>query len=205
MKLYWYGHACFRLETAGGSVVFDPYEPGSVPGLALPPLRADAVICSHGHSDHNYAAGVTLSGRTPDFRLTQIPCFHDEKQGALRGTNRITVVEAEGLRVAHLGDLGHPLSPEQQKALGRIDLLMIPVGGYYTIGPEEADWQARAIGARLVVPMHYRGPGFGYPVIGPVEDFLRLRERVVRLDGSELDPSEIEGEATVLLRCPAEG
>ena len=198
MTLTWLGHACFLLETAEGSVVFDPYAPGSVPGLKLPPLRADAVLCSHGHRDHGYAEAVRLSGKKPAFHLETLACFHDDRGGALRGANTIHIVEAEGLRVAHLGDLGHAPDEPLLRALGRIDLLLIPVGGHYTIGPATADAAARAIGARLTVPMHYRGAGFGYDVIGPVEDFLRLRERVLRLDGPAFDPAAIDGQATVV-------
>lgn len=199
MILTWYGHSCFLLETAEGSVVFDPYAPGSVPGVELPPLTADAVLCSHGHRDHGFAGAVTLSGREPTFRVTAIDSFHDDKHGLLRGKNKIYVVEAEGRRVAHLGDLGHEPNEKQLVALGKIDLLLIPVGGHYTIDAKTADRTARAIGARLTVPMHYRGAGFGYDVIGPVEDFLALRERVLKLDGPALDPDAIEGEATVVL------
>ncbi|MBR0353935.1 MAG: MBL fold metallo-hydrolase [Oscillospiraceae bacterium] len=203
MKLTWYGHSCFLLETAEGSVVFDPYAPGAVPGVALPEdLTADTVVCSHGHKDHGYAAGVKLSGRKPGFRVKQLDCWHDDRQGALRGKNTITVIEAEGRRIAHLGDLGHELSPAQLTALGRVDLLLIPVGGHYTIDAKTADRVARKIGAALTVPMHYRGPGFGYSVIGPVEDFLALCDEVVRLDSSEMDPELIRGPVTVLLRCP---
>lgn len=198
MKLTWYGHSCFLLETAEGSVVFDPYSPGSVPGVELPELKADAVLCSHGHGDHGYAEAVTLSGKRPGFRVEEVKSFHDEKLGLLRGKNTIYVVEAEGKRVAHLGDLGHELNDRQLKALGRIDLLLIPVGGHYTIDAATADRVANAIGARLTVPMHYRGAGFGYSVIGPVDDFLVLRERVLHLDGPSLDPDEIEGAATVV-------
>ena len=145
MKLTWYGHSCFLLETAEGSVVFDPYAPGSVPGLKLPPLRADAVLCSHGHRDHGFAGAVRLSGKEPAFRVTKIDCFHDEKRGALRGVNTIHIVEAEGRRIAHLGDLGHELSTEQLAALGRIDVLLIPVGGYYTIDAKTACRVAEAV------------------------------------------------------------
>lgn len=198
MTLTWYGHACFLLKTAEGSAVFDPYAPGSVPGLTLPPLRADAVFCSHGHRDHGYAQAIALSGKKPGFRVTQIPCFHDDRHGALRGSNRIHIVEAEGRRVAHLGDLGHPLDAETLAALHNIDVLMIPVGGYYTIDAKTADAVAKAIDARLVVPMHYRGATFGYDVIAPVEDFLKLRGKVVRLDDNRFDPAEIPGEATIV-------
>ena len=93
MKLIWHCHACFELISADGSVVFDPYSPGSVRGLELSPLRADCVICSHGHSDHNYTDGVELSGIEPGFSLTQVPTYHDGKLGALRGDNLCSVVE----------------------------------------------------------------------------------------------------------------
>ncbi len=138
MKLIWHCHACFELISADGSVVFDPYSPGSVRGLKLKPLHADCVICSHGHSDHNYASGVELSGSSPKFSLTQIPTYHDGRQGALRGDNLCSVVEAEGMRIAHLGDLGHTLDPETAAKLKPLDVLMIPVGGYYTICPQQA-------------------------------------------------------------------
>ncbi len=203
MKLTWYGHSCFLLETAEGSVVFDPYAPGSVPGVELPPdLTADAVLCSHGHRDHGYAEGVRLSGREPRFRVKTLDCWHDEKQGALRGKNRIHVIEAEGRRIAHLGDLGHRLSPAQLTALGRIDLLLIPVGGHYTIDAKTADRVTRDVAAGLTVPMHYRGPGFGYSVIGPVEDYLALCDEVVHVDSSEMDPELIRGPVVIELKCP---
>ena len=202
MKLSWYGHSCFLAETAEGSVLFDPYAPGSVPGLALPALTADLVLCSHGHRDHGWREGVRLSGRTPGLRVEALPCWHDDKQGALRGENTIHMVEAEGLRLVHLGDLGHPLSPVQLEALGRVDILLLPVGGYYTIGPEIA-WQiAQALRPAVTVPMHYRGEGFGYPVIGTVEPFAALAGPVRRLDASSFDPAALEKPVTVLLRCP---
>ncbi len=202
MVITWYGHSCFLVETAVGSLVFDPYSPGSVPGLALPPLEADAVSCSHGHRDHGYAQAVTLSGREPGFTLRTISCFHDGKRGLLRGKNTIAVLEAEGLRVAHLGDLGHPLDAGQLRELGPVDVLLIPVGGHYTIDAAEAAALVRAVSPRITVPMHYRGEGFGYDVIGPVEDFLALSENVRRLEENRFDPARVEGKATLVLRCP---
>jgi L-ascorbate metabolism protein UlaG (beta-lactamase superfamily) len=202
MKLTWYGHSCFLVETAEGSAVLDPYAPGSVPGLTLPPLRADLVLCSHGHRDHGYRDGARLSGREPAFSVSTLDTWHDDRGGALRGPNTVHILEAEGLRLVHLGDLGHMLSPEQIAALGRVDILLIPVGGHYTIGPETAAEVVRALRPGITVPMHYRGAGFGYDVIGPVEDFLALRGNIVRLDGVSFDPDTIEGSATVVLKCP---
>lgn len=193
MKLTWYGHSCFRLESAEGSAVFDPYAPDSVPGLRLPPLTADIVLPSHGHSDHNYTAGVTLTGRQPAFRMAELDAYHDEVHGRKRGANVIRVVESEGLRVAHLGDLGHGLTPALSDALRELDVLLLPVGGFFTIGPEEA-WQiVRELQPRCVVPMHYRGPGFGYDVIAPVEDFLRLAGDYTRLDTNSIKVGDYRG------------
>lgn len=186
MTLTWYGHSCFLLETELGSVVFDPYAPGSVPGLSLPPLTADSVLCSHQHADHNYARSVTLSGKAPAFSLFRLSCFHDGQRGVLRGENIVSLIEAEGVRLLHLGDLGHELSPAQLSALGRVDVLLIPVGGYYTIDAVTADKVSRSLSAKLVIPMHYRGEGFGYDLIAPVDDFLALSDNVRRFDGNVL-------------------
>ncbi len=160
------------------------------------------MLCSHEHSDHNYRAGVKLSGKAAELRVEKIQTFHDEKQGALRGPNTIHVLEAEGLRVAHLGDLGHRLSEAQIAALGRVDILLIPVGGHFTIGPDVAAELAEQLQPAITVPMHYRGAGFGYAVIGPVEDFLCRRDKVLRLETNVLRPEELEKPITVVLRCP---
>ena len=202
MKLTWYGHSCFLLETAEGSAIFDPYAPGSVPGWRLPRLSADLVLCSHQHSDHNWADGVTPTGRTPSFKVETLDTWHDEAQGALRGPNSIHVVEAEGLRVAHLGDLGHELTLKQRAALGRIDVLLLPVGGFFTIDAGQAARTAEAIGAPVVIPMHYRGKGFGYDKIGPVEDFLALRSDVLRLETNALDPAALQTPVTAVPAKP---
>lgn len=184
MKITWNGHSCFTLESSEGSAVFDPYAPGKVPGLVLPALRADAVFCSHGHADHGYAGGVALTGNAPRYTVRTVPCFHDNEEGRLRGENRITLLTAEGLTFAHLGDLGHTLSAAQLEEIGRADILAVPVGGYYTIGPREAEEVCRKINPSVIIPMHYRGRGFGYDVIGTVDAFLKLfKDRTVERPG----------------------
>ena len=205
MKITWYGHSCFLVESAAGSAVLDPYAPGSVPGLRLPPLEADLVLCSHGHRDHGYAQGVRLSGQHPGLRVETLASFHDKLGGILRGSNTIHILEAEGLRVAHLGDLGHRLSAEQLAALGKVDVLLIPVGGHYTIDAETAAEIVRDLRPGITVPMHYRGPGFGYEVIGPVDKFIKYCDEVLELDTNEFCPETLATPVTVLLRCPVEG
>lgn len=202
MKLTWYGHSCFLLESKDGSAVFDPYAPGSVPGLELLKLKADKILCSHKHSDHFYPQGVRLTGREPALAITQIPTFHDGKRGALRGDNLVTVVGAEGLRVAHFGDIGHILSQEQMKELGRIDVMLVPVGGYYTIDAKQAAELVREVNPTVVIPMHYRGESFGYDVIAPVEDFLALAENVKRFETNVLELNGTEEPMTAVLKCP---
>ena len=188
MKLTWYGHACFKLDTDSGSVVFDPYAPGSVKGLKLPELTADAVVCSHRHSDHYCPEAVTLTGNKPNFAMHGIYTFHDECMGAKRGDNLMTVVTAEGLTVAHCGDLGHELSSETLRSLGRIDILMIPVGGVYTLDAKAAKKVCEQIKPTVIIPMHYRCGGVGIQSIAPTDDFLALFDdtQIIRLPSNTM-------------------
>lgn len=202
MKITWYGHSCFKVSFDGGSVVFDPYADGSVPGWTLPRLSADAVLCSHSHDDHAGAGKVTLSGREPDCKVETVECFHDAEHGAKRGANTIHILTADGVRVAHLGDLGHEPDEAQLAAIGAPDVLLIPVGGFYTIDAATAAAVAEKIGARITVPMHYRGDGFGYDVIGTVEEFTALRKDVRCADSNSFDPAEYKDRVTLVLKAP---
>ena len=200
MTITWCGHACFLLESGCGSIVFDPYAPGKVPGWKLPALRADLVVCSHGHDDHNYAAGIAPTGGAFTGKILQIPTFHDDQGGALRGENTITLVEADGLRAVHMGDIGCPLTTEQIASLGHVDVLMIPVGGHYTVDAAQAWEITKALGAAIVIPMHYRGRGFGYDVIGTVEPFLKLAGNVKEIEGMSYTVDLADAPATIVFR-----
>lgn len=200
MIITWLGHACFAIEEEDYRVILDPYAPGSVPGLASLAEAADLVLCSHGHSDHNAAEEISLrTGDVNPFTITCLDTWHDDKEGALRGTNKITILEANGVKVVHMGDIGCPLTEDQLAAVKGADVLLIPIGGYYTIGPKEADEMADAIGARITVPMHYRSKSFGYPVIGTVDEFTRFRTHV-RKAGITIDPADYPEPVTLLMR-----
>ena len=204
MKLIWHGHACFELISREGSIVFDPYAKNYITGLKLPLLTADMVICSHQHKDHNAADCVELTGKGVTAKIEQLETFHDEVYGAKRGKNTVTVVEAEGLRIAHMGDLGHLLSPEQVLALGRIDVLLVPVGGYYTIDAAQAKEVAEQINPRVIIPMHYSGNGFGVKSISTEEPFLELfpEEMICRLASPELEVELPERQTLIVFPWP---
>lgn len=204
MKIQWLGHACFRFESKGSSLVLDPYEDNRVPGLGVMRTEADAVLCSHGHGDHNAVETVTLSGRPCALHVKALSCFHDEKGGALRGSNLIHILSDGEVTVAHCGDLGHRPEGELLEALKGLDALLVPVGGYYTIDARTANDLIEAVKPRVVIPMHYRIEGrFGYAEIGTLEEFLRLRRDAVHYSGCELILSpETPAQTAVLERVP---
>lgn len=171
-SITWYGHSCFKIELAGSSIVLDPYAVSCVPGLRLPDLKADAVHASHGHRDHSAVERVELTGRELRFTVREVAGHHDHSQGGHRGVNQILVIEGEGLRIVHLGDQGCLLTQAQVEAIGRPDLLMVPVGGYCTLNAEEARRVAGQLEARVVVPMHYREGNIGYDLIDTLDAFL---------------------------------
>lgn len=200
MKLIYHGHSCFTVEAGGFRAVFDPYADGSVPGLAPLRLTADAVYCSHGHRDHNAREVVTLSGRECPFSVDELPSFHDGRRGLERGKNTIHVLRAEGLRVAHLGDLGHRPAGKTLDALRGLDALLIPVGGYYTIDAVTAKALADELEPRVVIPMHYRLGGAGYDVLSELSGFLSLCGDVIEYDSDTLELTADTPKQTAVLR-----
>lgn len=176
VKITYLGHACFCLEAEGYRTVLDPYEDNNVPGM--PPLRveAEAVFCSHGHGDHNAVHNVHLvpAPKAAPYTLTTLKTPHDHHEGTKRGMNLIHILNFDGIRVAHLGDLGRPLTEAEQTALQGVDCLLAPVGGFFTVCAAETAEICKQIQPRVMIPMHFRGESGGYPVIAPVSDFLAL-------------------------------
>ena len=183
MKITHPGHSLFLIALENGATLaLDPY--GKNFGYPTRAICADAVLCSHDHDDHH---GLDMvSG---DYRLietegtyalpggatvTMIPSWHDDAQGSKRGPNLLALIEAEGLRVAHLGDLGCPLTDAQLAALGRVDVLLLPVGGFYTIDAATALAQMQRIRPAICIPMHYRTAVNADWPIAPLSDFVAL-------------------------------
>jgi L-ascorbate metabolism protein UlaG (beta-lactamase superfamily) len=173
MKIEYLSHSCFRLDE---SLVIDPYKDGSVPGL--PPLRTTAqkVICSHGHADHSGVECVEVVPGDAGFEVEEVPSFHDDQKGALRGPNTIFVITSRetGEKLVHLGDLGHFPDESQLAAISDADYLLIPVGGYYTIDAEMAVKICEAARPKCIIPMHYRTAKSGYPELATVNEFVKL-------------------------------
>lgn len=170
MKLTWLGHACFLLESGGCRVILDPCK--GVPGVRNTAGEADAVYCSHGHFDHCYTDELSIRENAPSpFTASEIASFHDDANGTKRGENTIRALTAEGITVVHLGDLGHPLSEEQVAEIGKCDVLLIPVGGTYTLDICAAKQVAQQVNPRVIVPMHYRRGEMGFEVLQTVEEF----------------------------------
>lgn len=189
MKIKYWGHSCFFLASEGGTtLVTDPF--GDI-GLALPHLKADGVTLSHSHYDHANLSAVTAKKvfdrageyRLGDFRLTAKESFHDDAHGAKRGKNLIFRFEADGISVCHLGDLGEPCTEETVKLIGPCDVLLIPVGGNYTIGAAEAEKYVRALAPSAVIPMHYYVEGLKID-IAPCDGFLSRFGKTERVAGS---------------------
>ena len=151
-----------------------------------------AILVTHEHHDHNYRAGVALrqDGPANPFTITALPSFHDGCGGAKRGPNTIHLLEAQGLRVAHLGDIGAMPAPDVVERLQNLDAVLVPVGGFYTVGPKEAKEIVDALQARVVIPMHYRSDAFGFDVLAPVEDFLELDSHWMRYETDTLEIHE---------------
>lgn len=221
MRLRYLGHSAFLLTSdAGVCACIDPYRFGDYEGaLAYAPIEdeIDVAIISHDHADHNAVdalAGQPLEARADcrvrGLELTCVATWHDEQQGALRGPNNVLCLAIDGLRVVHCGDLGHMPTAEQAAAIGRPDLLLVPVGGTYTLDALQARALVALLTPRVVIPMHYKTPAIGFPLAGP-EAFCRQFANVRRVgphehpDGLMFRPDLLPADPCVLWLDPTHG
>ncbi len=180
MTITWYGHSCFRLESKESSLLVDPFS--SEIGLRPPKIKDDIVLVSHQHYDHNNVEGLPEDSfliknpgeyEAKGIFIRGIQSFHDKSQGKERGLNTVYIIKMEDMALAHLGDFGEEkLSEEQVEKIGDIDILMIPIGGTYTINYKEAVEIIQQIEPKIVIPMHYKIEGLKLDIDGP-EKFLK--------------------------------
>lgn len=216
MKLKWLGHAAFLIMAANGTrILCDPYKPN--PGrLDYGEIdeAAEVVTVSHEHGDHANTAAVKGSPqvvrgvgnhRAKGIEFRGIGSFHDAKGGGERGANTIFCFAVDGMRLCHLGDLGHPLSEEQVREIGPVDILMLPTGGPTpTLELSEAEALVQRLKPRVVIPMHFRNKKCAFPKYG-VEDFVKGKKSVLRAGVSEvrLSPSLLPPPTQILALEPA--
>jgi len=212
MKIKWLGHACFLITSDSGlKIITDPYVTGGDLSYGQIKESADIVIVTHDHVDHNNVAAIGGNPRVvrgaaniKGIKFKGIPTYHDDAGGRRRGTNTILCFELDGIGLCHLGDLGHQLSDSQAAELGRVDILFIPVGGFYTIDAKLATQLCDRLKPKVIVPMHYKTAKCAYPITG-VEEFLKGKKDVRRLDASEVElkPGQLPPSTQVIVLKPA--
>ncbi|MFO7807386.1 MAG: MBL fold metallo-hydrolase [Candidatus Moraniibacteriota bacterium] len=215
MIITWYGHSCFKIQTKPqrGSedvVIFtDPFDKSI--GLKPPQGNADIVTVSHDHFDHNNVS--TLKGNPfvvdspgeysiQEIAIEGIESFHDKNKGEERGRNTIFTIKSEDIKICHLGDLGHKLNEDQIERIGTVDVLMIPVGGVYTIDSKEAEEVIGQIDPKIIIPMHFKLPELKLDINGD-EKFskefgVKIEEEVPRLTLKKKDLRDIENKVVVM-------
>ena len=167
MVITWYGQSCFKIQSGDLVIVIDPFSKEI--GLTPPRFRADIALTTHEHSDHNNLESITgepftITGpgeyEAKGAYVHGIQTFHDAKQGKERGLNTIFLIEIEGIRVLHMGDYGEEVVSDSRfiEEAGEVDILLVPVGGTYTIDGEDAARLTKDIEPRFVIPMHYKIP-----------------------------------------------
>jgi L-ascorbate metabolism protein UlaG (beta-lactamase superfamily) len=196
MKIKWLGHACFLIMSTGGPrVITDPYAVGG--GINYSPIKetADVVVVSHDHGDHNNVAAVQgkpevvkgpATKTAKGIRFKGIATSHDASDGTQRGLNTVFCFTIDDVKLCHLGDLGHVLSPAQVTEIGPVDILFVPVGGFFTIDATVANQVCDQLNPKIVIPMHFKTPKCAYPIAG-VEDFLRGKKNVRKVAGNEVE------------------
>lgn len=204
----WVGHSCFKIQDKVGSdaicVVTDPFDKKI--GLKVPNFEADIATVSHSHDDHSNTSAlrgnpyVVHSAGEYDIKgvlIEGIESYHDEKNGKERGGNIIFRIEVNGVTIAHLGDLGHALDDKQLERLAGSDILLIPVGGKYTIGAKQAVEIISQVEPRIVIPMHYKTKGVELDIDG-VDKFIKElgiepnHEERLRITKKELPVEDME-------------
>lgn len=210
MKITWLGHSSFLIEDSKGrKILTDPFDESV--GYKTFNGDVDVVTISHHHFDHDFtknldSSKVHILDKVGAFNLCDIPImgfpsFHDETKGTKRGENTIYVITVDGYKICHLGDLGHTLSKDEIISLGNIDILLIPVGGNYTIDAKTAYELTKSLKSRIIIPMHYKTPALSFPLDG-VENFLTFMKNVKKSNDNFInitgDISDMTNEVFIL-------
>ena len=176
MTIQWLGHACFAIRHRGYTIILDPSNSDSTAGYPKLRLQADLVLVSHEHFGHNFREGVVLSGRPESdcpFTVTALTAPHEFKMGNWRGFTKIHILEADGIKLVHMGDLGTQLDGGQISRLFGADVCMICAGSATALPSQEAKRATDEIMAKVIIPMHYRDGNRGAHRLESVEEFIK--------------------------------
>ena len=196
MRVKWLGHACFLITSRDRlTVITDPYAVGG--GINYSPIKetADIVSVSHGHDDHSNVSAVNGKPEVvrsdgiktaKGIQFRGIATYHDDAQGGQRGPNTIFCFTIDNIKFCHLGDLGHVLNRDQIDEIGAVDVLFVPVGGFFTVDASAASQVCDQLVPKVIIPMHFKTPKCAYPIAG-VNDFLKGKKNVRRIENSEVD------------------
>ena len=194
MKIKYLAHASFLITSDSGTrIITDPYEVSDALKHGVIKETADIVTVSHDHGDHSNVAAVRgnpkvvrESAEVKGIKIKAILTAHDAKGGKERGKNTIFCFEVDGVKVCHMGDLGHLLTDNQVVEVGRVHVLLVPVGGFFTLDAKAAGEVGEQVRARVIIPMHFKTDKISFPISG-VEDFVRSKTNVTRVNGSEVE------------------
>ncbi|UCD04781.1 MAG: MBL fold metallo-hydrolase [candidate division WOR-3 bacterium] len=213
MKIKFLGHAAFLIEAGSGvKIITDPYKPGCFDGgIKYRPIteEADIVTISHEHDDHNctdiqgepvFVRGA-VKKNVKGIEITGMDVFHDESGGSERGTNTIFKMTIDGMIIVHLGDLGHPLSDKDAKQIGTVDILFVPVGGYFTIDAKVAEDTVSKLNPRVVIPMHFKTEKCGFP-IAAVDDYVKDKDTKKFESQVEIKKEDLPDKMKIYLLTP---
>ena len=201
IKIKWLGHACFKIYFDDIQCVIDPFEDNYVPGYRNIDTSADIILASHQHNDHYGMHSVRqLMRYVRGVEVAKVETCHDEKGGSLRGKNIVHVMEYNGLKIAHFGDIGHVLDEEQIKQIGDVDVALVPIGGTYTVRADEAKTICQQVNAKIIIPMHYRSGSLGYEVLETTENFEKLFDKVEHHNTDEFTVPDNITEKVVILQ-----
>lgn len=191
IKIKHIAHACFLIENSSEKLLIDPYD-HNVIGYDPIDEAVNYLLISHNHYDHNFTENIKVEDNIGSFKITKIDSYHDNENGNLRGNNTIHIIDTENTRICHLGDLGHKLTDEQIRLIGNVNVLLIPVGGKYTIDYKGAIEVVNQLNPSRVVPMHYQANGWGEGAgLASADNFINNIQgyEIVKIESNELNYS----------------
>lgn len=184
-KISYLGHACFMIESDDITIIIDPYFDNSVPHLTLKKnLSANYVYCSHEHKDHNAREYINIVPNNKNIEVEEYLIPHDNEGGRLRGMNMIRIFHIDGIRIAHLGDIGVIPNDKIINALKNVDVLLVPINGFYTLGAKDIYQLYKLTNPKIIIPMHYFNKDYqnGYPDGNQIDTFITLFKNIKYID-----------------------